>query len=111
MSVLALARSLPKSLNVTLSLPTSKKTTGHRRRHHYKKIKPGPVVASSPWQKPITSYPDEPPRVTYPDPSCYDPFMTSRFGGGLDDGDYNNDLGAMFGEEVYNNIDDEPCHY
>jgi hypothetical protein len=37
--------------------------------------------------------------------------MTSHFGGGLDDGDYNNDLGAMFGEEVYNNIDDEPCHY
>ena len=113
-SALALAHSLPKGMNVLLSLPTSKKTTGHRRRRHYKKTQLGPVVTSSPWQTPITSYPDEPLRVTYPDPSCYDPYMTSRFGDGLDDddyGDYNGDLGGMFGEEVYNNIDDEPCYY
>jgi hypothetical protein len=33
--------------------------------------------------------------------------MTSCIGDGLDDddyGDYNRDLGGMFGEEVYNNI-------
>ena len=53
MSVLALAHSLPKSMNVMLSLPTSKKTTDCYYHCHYKKTKPGPVLTSSPWQTPI----------------------------------------------------------